>query len=146
MESQERKNAHHHEEDHEHHHEHGCCDLGAATNGVNGATKSPVSLTPKAIEMVKKALQEEGLENHGLRIAVHGGGCSGLQYALDFAEEARVGDTVLNMDGLAIYIDMASAQFLSGTEIDYLTGLQGAGFKFNNPNAKRTCGCGSSFS
>jgi iron-sulfur cluster assembly accessory protein len=106
-----------------------------------------VRLTPKAVEMTKKALAEEGLQaTHGLRVAVRGGGCSGLEYALDFADAARPGDTVLGLDGLKIYIDMASAQYLNGTEIDYVTGLQGSGFKFNNPNAKRTCGCGSSLS
>lgn len=106
---------------------------------------SPVRLTAKAVEMVKKALSEEGLEGHGLRVAVRGGGCSGLEYALDFAGESRMGDAIYTQDGLQIFIDMASAQFLNGTEIDYVTGLQGQGFKFSNPNATRTCGCGHSF-
>ena len=123
--------------------EHTHSETPAAEAAISG---SPVKLTPKAVEMIKKAIAEEGLTDHGLRIAVHGGGCSGLQYALDFSNESRMGDTVLNVDGLTVYIDMASAQYLNGTEIDYVTGLQGAGFKFNNPNAKRTCGCGSSFS
>lgn len=105
----------------------------------------PVTLTPKAIEMVKLALKEEGLTDHGLRVAVRGGGCSGLEYALDFANESRPGDTVYELDGLKIYIDMASESFLKGTVIDYQSGLSGAGFKFNNPNARRSCGCGSSF-
>jgi len=109
-------------------------------------TEEPVIITGKALEMVKKALEEEGLSNHGLRIAVQGGGCSGLQYNLDFSDTERPGDTVLEKEGVKIFIDMASAQFLKGTEIDYVSGLKGAGFKFNNPNAKRTCGCGSSFS
>ena len=110
-------------------------------------SSDPIRLTAKAIEMTKKALDEEGLgATHGLRIAVRGGGCSGLEYALDFADAARPGDTVLEFEGLKIYIDMASVQYLQGTEIDYVTGLQGSGFKFTNPNAKRTCGCGSSFS
>lgn len=109
-------------------------------------TGSPVILTAKAIEMVKKALEEEGVPHHGLRVAVRGGGCSGYEYALDFAEAPRIGDHELEFDGLKVFIDMASAQLLGGTTIDYVTGLQGAGFKFNNPNAKRTCGCGSSFS
>ena len=103
-------------------------------------------LTPKAIEMTKKAISEEGLENHGLRIAVRGGGCSGLEYALDFADSSRMGDTVLELDGLKIYVDMASYQYLKGTVIDYVSGLQGSGYKFNNPNDKKSCGCGSSFS
>lgn len=105
-----------------------------------------LQITPKAIEMVKKALEEEQLEGHGLRVAVHGGGCSGLQYALDFSNETRMGDTIFEIDGLRVYVDMASAQYLKGTVIDYLSGLNGTGFKFNNPNAQRTCGCGHSFS
>jgi iron-sulfur cluster assembly protein len=111
-----------------------------------GAQQQPILLTAKAIEMTKKALSEEGLENHGLRVAVRGGGCSGLEYALDFADSARPGDTVLEMEGLRIFIDMASLQYLRGTEIDYVSGLQGSGFKFKNPNARRSCGCGHSFS
>ncbi len=107
---------------------------------------SPIVLTPKAIEMTKKALEEEGLKDHGLRVAVRGGGCSGLEYALDFADAPRPGDSVFEMEGLKVYIDMASLQFLKGTEIDYVSGLQGSGFKFKNPNARRSCGCGHSFS
>ena len=106
----------------------------------------PVRITAKAVEMVKKALSEEGLGNHGLRVAVQGGGCSGLQYSLDFADSARMGDSVFTIEGLTVYIDMASLHYLQGTEIDYVSGLQGAGFKFSNPNAVRTCGCGHSFS
>lgn len=116
------------------------------TTTPEAGTVGPILLTPKAVEMVKKALAEEGMNDHGLRVAVRGGGCSGYEYALDFAESARMGDTVLEFDGLKVFIDLASAQLLDGTTIDYVTGLQGAGFKFNNPNAKRTCGCGSSFS
>ena len=110
------------------------------------STEQPIIITDKAIEAVKKALKEEGLENHGLRLAVHGGGCSGLQYALDFSNEERPGDTVYSIGGLAVYVDMASLQYLTGTEIDYVSGLNGTGFKFNNPNATRSCGCGHSFS
>ena len=126
-------------------------DTTTATNSspsdVPTATSSaPIVITEKAIEMTKKALAEENLPTHGLRIAVRGGGCSGLEYALDFEENSRMGDTVLEFSGLKVFIDMASLQYLNGTEIDYVSGLQGSGFKFNNPNAKRTCGCGSSFS
>ena len=110
------------------------------------ADAPPVLITDKAVEMVKKALVEEGTPDHGLRVAVRGGGCSGLEYALDFSNEARPGDTIMEVNGLTIYIDMASAQYLAGTEIDYVSGLQGQGFKFNNPNAVRSCGCGHSFS
>ncbi|MCC6219903.1 MAG: iron-sulfur cluster assembly accessory protein [Deltaproteobacteria bacterium] len=104
-----------------------------------------LSLTPKAVEMVKQAMQEEGLElNHALRVAVKGGGCSGLQYALDFSNSSRPGDLVFEIDGLKIRVDIASASYLKGTVVDYVSGPQGSGFKFNNPNTvRRTCGgCG----
>ncbi len=129
-----------------------CCSSEAMPATPMPAVDGPVTgvsglrLTAKAVEMVKRALEEEGHPTHGLRVAVRGGGCSGLEYALDFAETARMGDQQLEFDGLRVFVDMASAQYLKDTEIDYVTGLQGAGFKFNNPNAKRTCGCGSSFS
>ena len=114
---------------------------------VSGGVETPVALTEKAIGMVKQAIAEEGLDaTHGLRVAVQGGGCSGLQYTLDFSNDVRPGDAVYDFSGLKVFIDMASAQFLKGTTIDYVSGLTGSGFKFNNPNAKRTCGCGSSFS
>ena len=106
----------------------------------------PIKITDKAIDMVKQAMSEESLENHGLRVAVHGGGCSGLQYALDFSDKERMGDSVYQHGGIKVYIDMASLEYLKGTTIDYVSGLNGNGFKFENPNAKRTCGCGSSFS
>lgn len=118
----------------------------SAETTQNPAAASGVVITSKAVEMVKKALEEEGIPDHGLRIAVHGGGCSGLQYALDFSNESRPGDSVLEVEGLTVYIDMASMQYLQGCEVDYVSGLNGTGFKFNNPNAQRTCGCGHSFS
>ena len=116
------------------------------SGGSNPVDENPIKLTANAIEMVKQALKEEGIPDHGLRVAVRGGGCSGLEYALDFDAESRPGDTVFTVDGLNVYIDMASVTYLKGTEIDYVKGLNGTGFKFNNPNAKRSCGCGSSFS
>lgn len=106
----------------------------------------PVVLTQKAIDMVKHAIKEEGLEGHGLRVAVQGGGCSGLQYSLDYCAEARIGDVEIEIDNLKIFVDMASSEFLKGTTVDYVSGLNGTGFKFHNPNAKRSCGCGHSFS
>ena len=108
-------------------------------------TQQEIVITANAIEMVKKAMDDEGLVDHGLRIAVQGGGCSGLQYALDFEKESRMGDKTFEVEGLKVFVDMASAKFLEGAEIDYVKGLQGAGFKFSNPNATRTCGCGHSF-
>ena len=106
----------------------------------------PVSLTPKAIQMVKTTLEQENLDpNSGLRVAVRGGGCSGFEYALDFELEARPGDFEADYDGLRIFVDPVSARYLAGTEIDYVFGPMGSGFKFNNPNAVGSCGCGSSF-
>lgn len=106
----------------------------------------PVRVTPKAVQMVKITREQEGIDpSYGLRIAVRGGGCSGFEYALDFEEEARPNDWVKEEEGLRLYIDAVSARYLEGTEIDYVLGNTGAGFKFNNPNAVGTCGCGSSF-
>lgn len=107
---------------------------------------TPMSLTEKAVKMVKITRQEENLDPaSGLRVAVRGGGCSGFEYALDFELEARETDIVLQYDDLAVYVDPISARYLDGTEIDYVLGATGAGFKFNNPQATGTCGCGSSF-
>ena len=103
-------------------------------------------LTEKAIAQAKSILTRENLEGYGLRVGVVGGGCSGHSYGLDFEKAAEPGDTVLEMDGLKVYLDASSRKYLQGTVIDYTSGLQGAGFKFNNPNATATCGCGTSFS
>lgn len=110
--------------------------------GPNG----PIQLTAKAVQMVKITREQEGIEeSYGLRVAVRGGGCSGFEYALDFENEPRDNDHVIEYDGLRIFVDALSARYLAGTEIDYTLGMQGAGFKFNNPKAVGSCGCGSSF-
>jgi len=106
----------------------------------------PVAITAKAVEMVKLTRDQEGMDaSFGLRVAVMGGGCSGFQYALDFEQEARETDTVMELDGLRVFVDPVSARYLEGVTIDYVFGMQGAGFKFHNPRATGTCGCGSSF-
>ncbi len=106
----------------------------------------PVTLTAKAAEMVKITRDQEGIDpSHGLRVAVRGGGCSGFEYALDFEKESRENDWVYEQNGLTVFIDAVSARYLQGTSIDYVLGMAGAGFKFINPNASGTCGCGSSF-
>lgn len=108
--------------------------------------EGPIVLTPKAIKMIKLTREEEGIsDDFGLRVAVRGGGCSGFEYALDFEDEARTNDTVLDFEGLKIYVDAVSSRFLDGTTIDYQLGMAGTGFKFSNPHAVGTCGCGSSF-
>jgi iron-sulfur cluster assembly accessory protein len=105
-----------------------------------------VVITSKAVEMVKKTREQEGMdESYGLRVAVMGGGCSGFQYALDFEQESRETDEVFEVDGLRVFVDPVSARYLEGVVVDYVFGMNGAGFKFNNPKATGTCGCGSSF-
>ncbi|HEY6200481.1 MAG TPA: iron-sulfur cluster assembly accessory protein [Candidatus Binatia bacterium] len=110
------------------------------------AEQPVISLTDQAIRQVKAILARENIEDHGLRVAVTSGGCSGFSYGLDFEKEERPDDVVVTIDGLRVYVDGASARHLNGTVIDYVSGLQESGFKFNNPNVKGTCGCGTSFS
>lgn len=105
-----------------------------------------LSLTESAIEQVKKLLARDRREGHGLRVGVSDGGCSGFSYKLDFADRPKADDLVLEFSGLTVYVDGASAPYLSGTVIDFVAGLHGGGFKFSNPNATATCGCGTSFS
>jgi iron-sulfur cluster assembly accessory protein len=106
-----------------------------------------VTLTPPAVEMVKRIRAKEGLsDTHALRVAVVGGGCSGFSYQLDFDDTSQDGDEVVEYEGVTVRVDPTSAQYLRGIEIDYVSSLSGGGFKFVNPNAKHTCGCGSSFS
>ena len=105
-----------------------------------------ISITDKAISEIKKIMKENEIpEGYFLRVGIKGGGCSGLTYTLGFDTEERPGDNEIGKDGIKIMIDMKSYLYLSGTELDYTDGLNGKGFTFNNPNAKRTCGCGSSF-
>ena len=107
---------------------------------------APVTFTAKAVEMVQSAIAQENLQGYGIRVGVVGGGCSGFQYSMDFENEPKDGDVVYEQDGLKYFVDPMSAMYLQGVTVDYIQGLQGAGFKFNNPNARNTCGCGSSFS
>jgi len=108
--------------------------------------KLELKLTEKAIAQVKAILARENLEGYGLRVSVVAGGCSGFSYGLDFEKDERPGDLVLEMNGLKAYLDPSAAKHLKGTIIDYVSGLNGAGFKFTNPNVTATCGCGTSFS
>ncbi|MAT40282.1 MAG: iron-sulfur cluster insertion protein ErpA [Ectothiorhodospiraceae bacterium] len=105
-----------------------------------------ITLTEKAIAEISNIKQENEIpDEFGLRIGVKGGGCSGLTYALGFDSEIKETDEVLEIEGVKVVIDAKSMFYLGGTELDYTDGLQGKGFVFNNPNAQRTCGCGSSF-
>ena len=103
-------------------------------------------LTDVAVEKVKEVITREGVKDGGLRVAIVGGGCSGFQYNLSLDESPREDDTVIEQDGVKLFLDPISQQYVYGTVMDYVNGLHGAGFKFVNPNANRTCGCGSSFS
>jgi iron-sulfur cluster insertion protein len=109
------------------------------------ARSNMLNLTDRAAEKVKEIRDSEGLAGQGLRVRVIGGGCAGFSYDLFFEDETSDLDQTFESHGIPIYVDMMSAQYLDGTEIDYVEGLQGAGFKFVNPQAKQTCGCGSSF-
>ena len=106
-----------------------------------------VRLSDKAAAMVQETIERENLQGSGLRVAVVGGGCSGFQYSLDIEKEQRAGDMVFEVKGVRCFVDPMSSMYLMGVEIDYVEGQFGqSGFSFKNPNAKHTCGCGSSFS
>ncbi len=105
-----------------------------------------IQLTEKAATKVREIREAEGLGEQGLRVRVIGGGCSGFSYDLFFEDEITDLDQTFESGGIKLFVDMMSYQYLEGVEIDYVEGLHGAGFKFVNPNAKSTCGCGSSFS
>lgn len=105
-----------------------------------------IVLTPKAAEQVRRLKAENKIPAaHGLRLGVKGGGCSGLSYVLAFDEAPRPGDTVMEAEGVTVFVDPKSLFYLSGTVLDFSDGLNGKGFVFQNPQAARTCGCGSSF-
>ena len=110
---------------------------------IEGAT---VGFTEAAATKVKALVEEEKNPNLKLRISVDGGGCSGFQYGFAFDEKVNDDDTVVEKNGATMLVDVTSMQYLNGSEVDYLEGLEGARFVVNNPNAKSTCGCGSSFS
>ncbi|MGH7546028.1 MAG: HesB/IscA family protein [Gemmatimonadota bacterium] len=110
-------------------------------------TTFQMKVTEKAIAEVQRYISESNLpaERTGLRVSVLPGGCSGFSYGLDLEPEGREDDEVLQMNGLCLYVDPFSAQYLQGVEIDYVSSFQGSGFTFKNPNATGGCGCGSSF-
>ena len=105
-----------------------------------------LQLTEQAIVKVKEIISQQDPQPAGLRVGVVGGGCSGFSYQMNFVNESNGFDQVLEYDGLKVFVDQTSLMYLDGTRVDYVEGLEGAGFKFDNPNVKSTCGCGSSFS
>jgi iron-sulfur cluster assembly accessory protein len=133
---------HGHEQGNEHQH----VEQQAPAQPIDNASLPDVNLTPKAVEMVRKMHTKEGLgADHGMRIGVVGGGCSGFQYSLNF-DTPKEGDRVTDFGGVLVLVDEISLPYIAGTTLDYVEGLHGAGFRFDNPRASRTCGCGSSFS
>ena len=137
---------HGHANENEHEHEHAEQQAQAPVQPIDTASLPDVKLTPTAIEMVRKMRTKEGLgAEHGMRIGVVGGGCSGFQYSLNF-DTQKEGDRVTDFGGVLVLVDEISLPYIAGTTLDYVEGLHGAGFRFDNPRASRTCGCGSSFS
>ncbi len=105
-----------------------------------------IRLTQDAISKVQQFIEDQGaVEGAGLRVAVLPGGCSGFQYGLNIEDAPEDDDEILDLDGVRVFVDPFSAQYLEGVEIDYVTSMMGSGFTFRNPNASGGCGCGSSF-
>ena len=104
-----------------------------------------ITLTENAIIQIQKFKDEAKMDNGGLRIAVVGGGCSGLSYKLDFQKEPLPADKVFEQQGVKIFVDPKSFLYIKGLQLDYQGGLNGTGFNFTNPNAAKSCGCGTSF-
>ncbi len=105
-----------------------------------------VNLTPVAVNKVREILDSQNPQPAGLRLSVVGGGCSGFSYSMAFENTPNMLDKTYNYEGLKVFVDQASLLYLDGAEVDYVETLEGSGFKFNNPQVKSTCGCGSSFS
>ena len=105
-----------------------------------------LNLTETAIEAIKGFIKSSDKPSSGLRIEVSGGGCSGFQYGLRLEDQPTAEDSIVDCSGIQVFVDPGSAAMLAGVTVDFVNGLEGAGFKFLNPNAKASCGCGNSFS
>ncbi|MDP6666019.1 MAG: iron-sulfur cluster assembly accessory protein [Dehalococcoidia bacterium] len=105
-----------------------------------------IQITEKAASKVKQFAADRGMAEFGLKVSVKGGGCSGLTYVLDIVDGPETDDKVIDNHGVQVYVPKKAFVFLAGTVLDFTDGLNGKGFEFANPNAKRTCGCGTSFS
>jgi iron-sulfur cluster assembly accessory protein len=117
------------------------------TSPTTETVKTPsLTVTPQAIAKVKEIMATQDPIPAGLRIGVAGGGCSGFQYSMAFEMQSGMMDKVFNFDDLKVFVDATSLMYLKGCTVDYVETLEAAGFKFDNPNVKTTCGCGSSFS
>jgi iron-sulfur cluster assembly accessory protein len=115
-------------------------------NVINDFVEAPaLVLSPMAATKIKAILTERNLPDHGLRVFVSGGGCSGMQYGMAIEGNPREFDTTVELDGVKVYIDPTSVMYLNGATVDYVDNLMGGGFRIENPNAVSTCGCGHSF-
>ena len=117
-----------------------------STTEPTGVPRGSISLTPTAVEWVKRARSKEGKDGAALRLGVKAGGCSGFSYFMGFTTAQRAGDFVLEYEGLTVYVDPKSLEYLDGTVVDYERGMLNTGIKFKNPRVKKACGCGDSFS
>ena len=106
--------------------------------------ENPIDFTPKALSKVKELMKNEGKEGHGLRIRLVPGGCAGFQYDFAIEKDASDGDKVIKNDGLRVFVDETSLQFMEGSTVDYIETLHEAGFRVNNPNFEHSCSCGKS--
>jgi iron-sulfur cluster assembly protein len=111
-----------------------------------GGEKRMIQLTDTASTKVREIMSQQNPAPTALRVAVVGGGCSGFSYHMAFDNAENPSDNVYEFEGLKVFVDQMSEMYLDGVQIDYIESIEGAGFKFNNPNVKSTCGCGSSFS
>ncbi len=116
------------------------------TPAASTTDAKPMILTERAVLQVKEVIAEQKLDGHYLTVRVVPAGCSGLGYDLNLVKETKAGDIVWTQDGVQMATDVMSTQYLKGTQVDYVKSDTSAGFKFENPNAKSSCGCGSSFS
>ncbi|MGH9555541.1 MAG: HesB/IscA family protein [Terriglobales bacterium] len=122
--------------------------MATTTNPVTPAATPkapPILMTDAAIGKVRDIMAQQNPVPSGLRLGVVGGGCSGFSYSMQFENSPGMMDKVYDFNGLKVYVDATSLMYLTGCQVDYLETLEGAGFKFENPNVKSTCGCGSSF-
>ena len=110
------------------------------------ATAPEIAVTPKAVEKIRQAFAKMNVSDGGLRLGVLGGGCSGLSYQFKFDTKPRPKDRVFDFDGVQVFVDPKSILYLHGMTLDYKESLMQSGFVFENPNAKKSCGCGTSFS
>jgi iron-sulfur cluster assembly protein len=109
------------------------------------AVETAIHLTPKAISKIKEALAKQNVSEGGLRLGVLGGGCSGLSYQFKFEAHPRANDKIFDYEGVKVFVDPKSYLYLHGLTLDYKESLLQSGFVFENPNAQKTCGCGTSF-